>query len=84
MIFRMLRETIGKENFDRLLATFLQTYKGKNASIDDFEKACGQDLAGEPPLLLCASGLKERAFRSLPSTIKSSAHARASFARAAQ
>src|SRR5678816_136686 len=38
MIFRMLRETIGKENFDRLLATYLQNYKGKNAGIDDFEK----------------------------------------------
>src|SRR6185295_2879012 len=38
MIFRMLRETIGKEDFDRLLATFLDTYKGKNAGIDDFEK----------------------------------------------
>ena len=38
MIFRMLRETIGKENFDRLLYTFLETYKGKNASIDEFEK----------------------------------------------
>src|ERR1044071_84164 len=34
----MLRETMGKENFDRLLATFLQNFKGKNASIDDFEK----------------------------------------------
>ncbi|HEV8203980.1 MAG TPA: M1 family aminopeptidase [Pyrinomonadaceae bacterium] len=38
MIFRMLRETMGTENFDRLLATYLQNYKGKNASIDDFEK----------------------------------------------
>ncbi|HEU5132711.1 MAG TPA: M1 family aminopeptidase, partial [Pyrinomonadaceae bacterium] len=38
MVFRMLRETIGRENFDRLLAGFLDTYKGKNASIDDFEK----------------------------------------------
>src|ERR1041385_7166065 len=38
MIFRMLRETIGKEDFDRVLATFLDTYKGKNAGIDDFEK----------------------------------------------
>ena len=38
MIFRMLRETIGKDNFDRLLATYLQTYKGKNASIDEFEQ----------------------------------------------
>ena len=38
MIFRMLRETIGRENFDRLLATYFDTYRGKNASIDDFEK----------------------------------------------
>ena len=42
MIFRMLRETIGKEDFDRLLATFVQNYKGKNASIDDFEKLAVQ------------------------------------------
>ena len=38
MVFRMLRETIGKENFDRLLRTFLDNFRGKNASIDDFEK----------------------------------------------
>src|SRR5918992_3090537 len=38
MIFRMLRETIGRENFDRLLRTYLQQYRGKNASIDEFEK----------------------------------------------
>jgi aminopeptidase N len=38
MIFRMLRETIGRENFDRLLQRFLETYRGKNASIDEFEK----------------------------------------------
>ena len=38
MVFRMLRETIGREKFEQLLATFLQTYRGKNASIDDFEQ----------------------------------------------
>src|SRR5215813_10706407 len=38
MVFRMLRETIGKDNFDRLLAQFLDTYKGKNAGIDDLEQ----------------------------------------------
>lgn len=38
MIFRMLRETIGKEKFNQVLSTFLQEYRGKNASIDDFEK----------------------------------------------
>ena len=42
MIFRMLRETIGRDNFDRLLATFVQNFKGKNASIDDFEKLASQ------------------------------------------
>lgn len=38
MVFRMLRETIGKEKFDRLLRTYLEEFRGKNASIDDFEK----------------------------------------------
>jgi tetratricopeptide (TPR) repeat protein len=38
MVFRMLRENMGKEKFDRLLYAFLQDYRGKNASIDDFEK----------------------------------------------
>jgi aminopeptidase N len=42
MVFRMLRETIGKDNFDRLLRTYLDTYRGKNASIDDFEKLAAQ------------------------------------------
>lgn len=38
MVFRMLRETIGRETFDRLLQSFLMQFRGKNASIDDFEK----------------------------------------------
>lgn len=38
MVFRMLRETMGNEKFDRLLRSFLEEYRGKNASIDDFEK----------------------------------------------
>src|SRR5262249_47219255 len=38
MIFRMLRETMGRDAFDRLLQTYLQQFRGKNASIDDFEK----------------------------------------------
>lgn len=38
MVFRMLRENMGKEKFDRLLHNFLEEYRGKNASIDDFEK----------------------------------------------
>lgn len=42
MVFRMLRETMTKEKFDRLLGMFLQQYRGKNASIDDFEKLASQ------------------------------------------
>lgn len=45
MVFRMLRETIGKEKFDVLLHNFLETYRGKNASIDDFEKLTTQMAA---------------------------------------
>ena len=46
MVFRMLRESMGKEKFDRLLHSFLEQYRGKNASIDDFEKLASQ-IAGE-------------------------------------
>lgn len=42
MVFRMLRESMGKEKFDRLLHDFLEQYRGKNASIDDFEKLASQ------------------------------------------
>jgi tetratricopeptide (TPR) repeat protein len=42
MVFRMLRESMGKEKFDRLLHAFLEQYRGKNASIDDFEKLASQ------------------------------------------
>ena len=46
MTLRMLRETIGKDKFDQLLHTFLENYRGKNASIDDFEKLASK-VAGE-------------------------------------
>jgi hypothetical protein len=46
MVFRMLRETLGKEKFDLLLRTYLEQYRGKNASIDNFEKLTTQ-AAGE-------------------------------------
>ena len=45
MVFRMLRETIGKEKFDWLLHNFLEQYRGKNASIDDFEHLTSQVAA---------------------------------------
>jgi aminopeptidase N len=45
MVFRMLRETLGKEKFDQMLHSFLEQYRGKNASIDDFEKLASQVAA---------------------------------------
>src|SRR5918999_6156904 len=42
MVFRMLRESLGNEKFNQLLRMFLQQYRGKNASIDDFEKLTSQ------------------------------------------
>ena len=46
MVFRMLREVLGKEKFDLLLHNFLEQNRGKNASIDDFEHLTTQ-IAGE-------------------------------------
>lgn len=37
-VYKLLRDTMGAQKFDQLLRTFLQEYRGKNASIDDFEK----------------------------------------------
>jgi tetratricopeptide (TPR) repeat protein len=45
MVFRMLRETLGTEKFDRLLRSFLDQYRGKNAGIDDFEHLASQIAA---------------------------------------
>lgn len=38
MVFRMLRETLGSETFARLLRAFLEEYRGKRASVNDFEE----------------------------------------------
>ncbi len=46
-VFRLLRETLGDQKFNQLLKTYLQQYRGKNASIDDFEKLASQ-VAGVP------------------------------------
>jgi aminopeptidase N len=42
MVFRMLRESMGKEAFHQLLRKFLDQYRNKNASIDDFERMTSQ------------------------------------------
>ncbi|PYS75044.1 MAG: hypothetical protein DMF73_02120 [Acidobacteria bacterium] len=45
MVFRMLRETMGKQQFTQLLRKFLEQYRNKNASIDDFERLTSQVAA---------------------------------------
>ena len=46
-VYKLLRDTIGEQKFNQLLRTYLQQYRGKNASIDDFEKLTTQ-AAGQP------------------------------------
>lgn len=44
MVFRMLRETVGREKFDLLLRALFEQYRGKSVSIDDFERLASQQL----------------------------------------
>jgi tetratricopeptide (TPR) repeat protein len=37
-VFKLLRDTLGEQKFDQLLRAHLQENRGKNVSIDDFEK----------------------------------------------
>lgn len=37
-VFKLLRTTLGPEKFEQLLKTYLQEFRGKSASVDDFEK----------------------------------------------
>jgi aminopeptidase N len=37
-VFKLLRDTIGEAQFENLLRTYLAEFRGKNASIDDFER----------------------------------------------
>src|SRR5437762_7338369 len=46
MVFRMLRETLGKDQFNELLRQFLDQYRNKSASIDDFERLASK-VAGK-------------------------------------
>jgi len=42
-----LRDTLGEAKFNQLMTTYLQRFRGKNASIDDFEKLTSE-VAGQP------------------------------------
>lgn len=46
LVFQLLKETLGAQQFDQLLRTFLTEFRGKNASIDDFEKLTSR-IAGQ-------------------------------------
>jgi aminopeptidase N len=46
MAFRMLRETLGRDKFAQLLRTYVDTFRDKTASVDDFERLTTQ-LAGQ-------------------------------------
>ena len=45
-VYKLLRDTLGDQKFDQLMRTFLQEFRGKNASIDDFEKLTSR-VAGQ-------------------------------------
>ena len=45
-VYKLLRDTLGAQKFDTLLRTFLNEYRGKPASLDDFEKLTSR-IAGE-------------------------------------
>ena len=37
-VYKLLRDTMGAQKFDQLLRTYLLEYRGKNVSVDEFEK----------------------------------------------
>ncbi len=45
-VFKLLRDTLGEQKFDQLMRTYLQQFRGKRSSIDDFEKLTSQ-VAGQ-------------------------------------
>lgn len=62
-VFNMLRGTIGDEKFFNLIKNYYNTFKGKNAGIDDFEslaeKAAGANLRGFFGLWVDSTGVPE-------------------------
>ena len=45
-VYKLLRDTLGAQKFDQLLRTHLQENRGKNVSIDEFEKLASR-IAGD-------------------------------------
>ncbi|MBA3353731.1 MAG: tetratricopeptide repeat protein [Blastocatellia bacterium] len=46
-VFKLLRDTLGEQKFNQLLRTHLQENRGKNISIDEFEKLASR-IGGDP------------------------------------
>ena len=46
IVYKLLRDTLGEQKFNQLLRTFLDKYRGKNASIDEFERLA-TEVAGQ-------------------------------------
>ena len=46
LVYRLLRETLGQAKFDQVVRTYLNEFRGKNASVDDFEKLVSR-IAGQ-------------------------------------
>ena len=46
LVYSLLQQTLGAQKFDQLLRTFLSEFRGKTASIDDFERLTSR-IAGE-------------------------------------
>jgi aminopeptidase N len=46
MVYKLLRDTLGEQKFNQLLRTFIDRYRDKNASVDDFEKLASE-VAGQ-------------------------------------
>ncbi len=46
LVFKLLRDTLNPSKFEQLMRAYLQEYRGKSASIDDFEKLSSR-IAGD-------------------------------------
>jgi aminopeptidase N len=80
-VFRLLRDTLGEQKFNQLLKTYLQQYRGKNASIDDLKSSLRKSQE-----FRCATfsraGSKARAFPNLRRIIRLSAREAENLSRA--
>lgn len=46
MVYKLLRDTLGEQKFDQLIRAFIDRYRDKNASVDEFEKLASE-IAGQ-------------------------------------